>query len=101
VATNGSLILLEFGGQVLALTDQELAQALERGRTLMPAPVNGSQQAAEPLRDADQMQELTGVPSSWWSEMARRGEVPCRYFGKYPRFVLSEVLECPRFRKRP
>lgn len=87
---------------VLALTREELAQALERAREVLPVsePATAAQGAPERLLDAEQLAQATGVPASWWSDQARQGAIPHFKFGKYPRFSLGEILKCEKFRER-
>ena len=91
------MILLDFAGQPLALTDEEFEAARLRGLELMPtAPGNtgnsaGSAAASEIL-DASGMESATGIPASWWLEAARQDTVPHLKLGKYVRFNLSESL---------
>ena len=87
------MIVLEFAGQPLALTDEEFEAARLRGLELMPtsSPAAGSEPGAGVL-DASGMEAATGVPASWWLEAARQDTVPHLKLGKYVRFVLSESL---------
>ncbi len=86
------MVIVPFGGTLLALDDDAFQAALERGRELAPLPsptVNGTPQ----IVDAAGAEAATGVPSTWWLEAARRGDVPHLRFGKYVRFDLVEVLK--------
>jgi hypothetical protein len=85
-----------------ALAPEQLAEALERGRALLPIaePATAAQSAPERLLDAEQLAEATDVPASWWADQARQGAVPVYHFGRYPRFRLSEILACRKFRER-
>ena len=85
------MILLEFAGQPLALTDEEFEAARERGLRLMPVP--GSAVLDDEILDAQGMEAQTNVPATWWLEAARQGTVPHLKIGKYTRFSLREALE--------
>ncbi|GFE82532.1 hypothetical protein GCM10011487_45320 [Steroidobacter agaridevorans] len=64
-------------------------------KTLVPAPTLPSE-----LVDADQLEERTGIPASWWMTQARERRVPFRKMGRYVRFELSEIMECDAYRRR-
>jgi hypothetical protein len=91
------VILLEFAGQPLALTEEEFEAARERGLELMAAPVH---QVDDEILDAAGMEARTGVPATWWAESARQGTVPCLRFGKYARFSLHDALEAAKGKRR-
>lgn len=84
------MILVEFAGQPLALTDDEFEVARKRGLKLMAQP---RPQVNNEILDASGMEARTGIPKSWWAENARNGTIPCLQFGKYIRFALHETLE--------
>ena len=84
----------------ICLEANDLRCALERGRGLFPAPDAQPEAAPERLMTAAELAAATSVPQSWWEAAARRGEVPCRLIGRYPRFVWSEILECEAFKGR-
>jgi hypothetical protein len=94
------LVLVSSPFGPLALSQAALADALDRGRALMPSPATASPAAPEKLLTAEEIGEQTSTPASWWSEAARQGRVPCRWIGRYPRFSMAEVLACPEFRER-
>lgn len=87
------MILVEFAGQPLALTDEEFEAARKRGLKLMAEPRS---QVDNEILDTNGMEARTGVPASWWAESARKGTIPCLQFGKYIRFSLNETLEAGR-----
>ena len=92
-------IVIPFAGEFLALTPAQLASARAVARELIQpgenvAPSNGD---ADTLLTAQQLEQRTGVPASWFLEQARRNQIPHRRLGKYPRFLWREVIECPRF----
>lgn len=88
-------VLIPFAGAFLALTPEQLGEALQRGRDLMPtvatppAPANAP---TDEIFDADGMEAKTGVPASWWLEQARLKTIPHIRAGKYVRFRLAETL---------
>ncbi len=49
---------------------------------------------------AEEMEERTKVPATWFLDQARQGNVPHHRLGKYVRFMPSDVLVCSRFRER-
>ena len=84
------MVVIEFSGQVLVLSEASFEEARLRGLELMPtAPADT---AATEILDASGMEDRTKIPASWWLESSRRGTVPYLKFGKYVRFVLSEAL---------
>lgn len=87
------MILVEFAGQPLALTDEEFETARERGLKLMVPP---RPQVDNKIVDAAGAEAATGVPATWFLEAARRGDVPCLRLGKYVRFDLTEVVAAAR-----
>ena len=102
-----TLVLLPFGpGEFLALEPAELAQARDRAREILGEEWAGDRAAADTtqspgsLHTAEEMEERTKVPASWFLEQARRGELPHHRLGKYVRFRFDEVLACSRFRER-
>lgn len=42
--------------------------------------------------DAKEVAALLSVPVSWVREHTRTGEIPCRRFGRYVRYVPVEVI---------
>ena len=86
------MILLEFGGQVLALSEETFEEARLRGLEMMPVRPGHTRESGSEILDASGMEDRTKIPASWWLESSRRGTVPYLKFGKYVRFVLSEAL---------
>ena len=89
-----SIVLIPFGAEFLAMTPENLAKALSVGRV-----VTGNTQhsgtatpSQETLLDADGMNQLTGVPASWFLEQARQDKIPHLRVGKYVRFRPGDVL---------
>lgn len=80
-------------GRTLGLELEAYHAALKLGGSMSPAA--GQQAAPTPadeVLDAAGMQERTGVPSTWWLEAARRGDVPHLRCGKYVRFRVATAL---------
>ena len=50
-------------------------------------------QSPEELLTSQQMEAVTQIPSGWYLESARRREIPFVKLGRYPRFLLSKVVE--------
>jgi hypothetical protein len=92
-----ALYIVPFGAQVLAMTASEFQAALARGRglaeiTATGPPSNGGE--PERLLTASEIAEATpGIPSGWYLESARLGQIPHVRLGKYVRFRLGEVVE--------
>lgn len=83
------------GGDYLALTQAQFAEARALGKQLAgDAQPAASEERAEPLSTAEQIEELTKIPASWFLEQARKGAVPHVRLGKYVRFRFSEVAPC-------
>ncbi len=87
------MILLEFGGHVLAFDEQVFEAARLRGLELM---ADRRFQVDDEILDATGMEARTGVPASWWAESARQDTVPHLRCGKYVRFRLREALEAAK-----
>jgi hypothetical protein len=89
-----SLYIVPFGTQVLAMTPSEFRAARERGLPLTGSttPANGA--APEPLLTAQEIAQATpGVPSTWYLERARQGQIPHVKLGRYVRFQLGKITE--------
>lgn len=87
-------VLILLGNELLALTQEQLAEARQRGREFLPAAntsVGGAHE--DTVLAADGMESRTGIPASWFLEQARQGKIPHIRAGKYVRFRLGEVLE--------
>ncbi len=87
------MILIPAGDTFLALSRDDLEQALARGREIVPTRSQHAGVEDDQILDADRMAEMTGVRASWFLEAARRGDIPCLRFGKYRRFRFAEVVE--------
>ena len=94
-----ALVLVPCGLEFLALTPAELAQARDRAREALGAGWGADRGAAavtqspEELLTAQQMEAVTRIPAPWYLESARRREIPHVRLGRYPRFLLSKVVE--------
>lgn len=100
------IIPLVGSGELLALTPMELAQARDRARAVLgpgwgaDRGATATTQSPEKLHTAEAMEGLTSVPSTWFLEAARRGDIPHHRLGRYVRFDLAEVRDCTRYRGR-
>lgn len=92
-------ILIPFNSAWLALTPEQLHDALQRGRMLVgvaeptPAPVD------DRIVDAEGAAKLTGVPASWFEQQMREGRIPHLQFGKYRRLRVSDLLAAVETRR--
>jgi hypothetical protein len=78
-------------GEFLALSQEQFTAARVLGQQLTgttPALQPKANDDEEAMFTAEQMEEKTGVPASWFLEQARQEKIP--HF-KYPRFRLSEI----------
>jgi hypothetical protein len=71
-------------------------QHLVRATAAVPA----ARETESELVDAEQLEERTRIPASWWMSQARERRIPFRKFGKYVRFNLEEVLACDAYQRR-
>jgi len=98
VQESDRMVLLHVGDDWLALDPEELRRAFDRGRKLMgPAGSNATSRsefigASSRVVDAEGMQAITDVPSTWFLDMARQRRIPYLKFGKYVRFDITSVL---------
>lgn len=97
------------GGQWAAFEPEELAEAIRRARSILPAGVaTGSPGIAAPTPppsaerwlSSQEMADLTGIPDQWWETSAKTGKVPAVYAGKYVRFLPSQALAALPARRR-
>jgi hypothetical protein len=87
-------VLILLGSEILALTQEQLAEARQRGQELLPvANLSLGGVHEDTVLDAEGMEGRTGIPASWYLEQARQGKIPHIRAGKYVRFRLGEVLE--------
>ena len=86
-----AVVVVLFGGAVLALDDAEFEAALQRGRELAFSPPSEQANGTMQIVDAAGAEAATGVPASWFLEAARRDDIPHLRLGKYVRFDLAEV----------
>jgi hypothetical protein len=87
-------VWITLGSTVLVLTSEQFYEALERGFCCQQRATR--HQDEEPLLTAEQIEQQTGVPATWYAEAARRGDIPHYRIGKYPRFRLSEIATATR-----
>lgn len=88
-------------GRWLALTPETFRAALEAGSSLVPSPHSlAPPEPTQKLLSAEELEERTGVPASWFATQARERRIPFRKLGRYVRFALEEVIECETFRRR-
>ena len=45
----------------------------------------------EPMVDVKRLEEVHGIPRSWWYSAAEDGRIPSYKIGKYLRFRMSEI----------
>jgi len=85
----------------LAMTPEQLRSARAKGRELLgddaPAPTAATSPA---LLTAEQLEESTGIPASWWMSQAREHRVPHQRIGRRVRFVMADVMASDAVRKR-
>lgn len=77
----------------------ELPREVFEQHLIRPADAVPAAPAVE-LLDADQLEQRTGIPSSWWMTQARERRIPFRKLGRYVRFDLAEVMACAAYRRR-
>ena len=81
-------------GRWIGFTAEQFAEAVQAGRALSPASTSSQQTTApDELLTAEQLQERTSVPASWWEQAARERRVPHARIGRYVRFRFAEVAE--------
>lgn len=86
------VVLLEFCGEALAFTREQVEEARERARELLPTSGTVFADQSDKLVDAKTLAELATVPQSWLEDQARRGRLPSLQLGKYRRFHVGEAL---------
>ena len=80
-------------GRWLCLTSEQFAEAEQAAQALRPASTSGQTGSNDELLTAQQLQERTNVPASWWEQAARQRRVPYARIGRYVRFRFAEVAE--------
>lgn len=94
-----SFILIPFGIEFLALSQEAFREALELGRQVAGIEnIAKDTKPIEKLLDADEAGEITGIPPSWFLETARQGKIPHIRAGKYVRFRMSDVIQALEIR---
>lgn len=91
------VVVLEFCGQPVAFTREQLEEARTRARGLLPARQEPAGATTAELVDAEALAALTSLPQSWLEDQARRGSLPSLQLGKYRRFEVAAVI--PALRK--
>ena len=84
-------VLIPFNGVLLVLTVEQFAEAEEAARNLVAPAVATAAAPADDLLTAEQLEQRTSVPSSWWEQAAREGRVPHARIGRYVRFRFADV----------
>ena len=84
-------VLIAANGIWLSLTAEQFEAARAAAQDF--APVSPAASVAPPgeLLTAEQLEQRTSVPASWWETAARENRVPHRRIGKYVRFRFDEV----------
>jgi hypothetical protein len=93
--TGPETMVIPYGNAFLAFSFETFSKALDLGRKLIGAPATSHPTEApesSSVVDAKKMNEMTGIPASWFLEKARQKEIPHLSFGKYVRFNPSDVL---------
>ena len=81
-------------GRWLGLTPEQFAEAEQSGREMRaPPPPNETSDSHDELLTAEQLEERTSVPASWWEQAARERRVPHARIGRYVRFRFADVAE--------
>jgi len=93
-------VLIPFGGAFIALSQEQLQEALKLGHELMPPKPVAAAQPTDTIVDADGIAALTRIPPSWFLEQARQGNIPHYRCPKYVRFGVNEVLETLKVQPR-
>ena len=94
-------VLIPFGDRLLALTPETFREALDAGSALVPSPrTPAAPDATTKLLSADELEERTGIPASWFATQARERRIPFHKLGRYVRFSFEEVMACEAFRRR-
>jgi hypothetical protein len=97
------IVLIPFPGiGTLAMTREQFQAALSAGHELGTASARATPapSAVDELVDAQQLEQETGVPQSWWMAQARGRRIPYRKIGRRVRFVFDEVVRCEAFLRR-
>jgi hypothetical protein len=93
-------VLIPFGDRLLALTPETFREALEAGSALVPSSRAAAPDAPAKLVSAEDLEERTGIPASWFATQARERRIPFHKLGRYVRFSFEEVMACDAFRRR-
>jgi hypothetical protein len=93
------LIVGELCGVPVALTPEAFEEARAHAETLLPTKA-ASNAPAEKLYTAQELEQATAVPASWFEEAARCGRITVYRFGRYPRFRLEDAMKAARQDRR-
>ena len=91
-----SVVLLEFCGEPLALTQDQLEEARCRARELLPRSQEALAKPADQMVDAKTLAAMVSLPQSWIEDQARRRMLPSLSLGKYRRFHVGEAVAAIR-----
>lgn len=94
-ATMADRIIIAFGADVLILTEQEFAQARQRGQALIVAPPGGTQTTVAKRSELVTARKLAlelSLPKSCIYQYAKAGRIPSVRIGKHVRFDSAAVL---------
>ena len=87
-------ICIPFGALFLVLTEDEFNEARSRGEQIIGLKTfEAEPHSVGRLLDAKGISEVTGIPSTWFLEQARKKKIPHHRGGKYVRFKECEILE--------
>lgn len=89
-------VLIPLGDELLALSLDQFAEALRKGRVLGGGAIPSEKPVADRVLDAEGMEAETKIPASWFLGQARQGKIPHLRAGKYVRFQLAAVLDALR-----
>ena len=91
--TGEHVMVIPIGADYLAFSFSEIEVARQRSKTLgLIQPEKPSGRLEDKILDANGMAKETGIPSTWFLEKARKGEISCIKAGTYVRFKLSVVI---------
>lgn len=94
-------VIFELAGEPYAIERQALEEAHQRALALLPRLAKPSAELpTQRLCTAQELEQATSVPATWWEHAARLGTVPCYRLGKYVRFSLAEAVEASRHERR-
>jgi hypothetical protein len=89
-------VLIAANGVWLSLTVEQFEGARVAAQDFVPAATATTVASSAELLTAEQLEQRTSVPASWWETAAREGRVPHRRIGRYTRFLFAEVEQAFR-----